>query len=100
MEFPRSPGFKGPPGSLLGLAGPLPREDRMIDITLGIDPLADARQKCAVYEATKGDRDGKHERKEGDPYVMNLLVQNAKRDRDNAIAANRRMLVLIPGGKA
>ena len=75
---------------------------------INIDPLAEARQCSDIYIATRLARDercpwtkrGEPKKKHtGDPYQMNLAVINAKRDMDNVIAANRRMLVLIPGEK-
>lgn len=59
------------------------------------DPLDEARRLCDIYRATVKDRDERTANKTGDPYFLNLAAVNAKRDMDNAIAANRRMIVRL-----
>ena len=56
-----------------------------------IDTLEEARRCCDIYAAYKIDRD----QRTGHKGLLNLAVENAKRDMDQAVAANRRMIVLV-----
>jgi hypothetical protein len=56
-----------------------------------IDTLEEARRCCDIYQAYKIDRD----QRTGNKSFLNMAVENAKRDMDAAVAANRRMIVKV-----